>query len=56
MCISGVKIWVVKTKLQLNADKTESLLMGYAPGIDLPCLLCVGQSDIHFPVQLVTLV
>ena len=34
----------------------QSLLMGYAPGIDLPCSLLVGQSDIHFPVLLVTLV
>ena len=38
-CISDVKLWV---------DKTEILLMGCAPGIDLPSSLCVGQSDIPF--------
>ena len=26
----------------------EILLIGYAPGIDLPSSLCVGQSDIPF--------
>ena len=29
-------------------DKTEILLMGSAPGIDLPSSLCVGHSDIPF--------
>ena len=27
-------------------DKTEILLIGSAPGIDLPFSLCVGHSDI----------
>ena len=29
-------------------DKTEILLIGSAPGIDLPSSLCVGHSDIPF--------
>ena len=40
--------WVVQTKLQLNDDKTEILLIGYVPGIDLPSSVRVGQSDISF--------
>ena len=46
--ISGVEVWVVQNKLQLNDDKTEILLTGSAPGIDLPSSLCVGQSGIPF--------
>ena len=30
-------------------DKTEILLIGSAPGIDLPSSICVGHSDISFP-------
>ena len=29
-------------------DQTEILLIGSAPGIDLPSSLCVGHSDIPF--------
>ena len=29
-------------------DKTEMLLIGFAPGIDLPSSLCVGHSDLPF--------
>ena len=47
-CISDVKVWVVQNKLQLNDDKTVSLLIGSAPEIDLPSSLCVGQMDIPF--------
>ncbi|WP_419634815.1 RNA-directed DNA polymerase, partial [Thiolapillus sp.] len=47
-CISDVKVWVVQNKLQLNDDKTEILLIGSAPGIDLPSSVRVGQSDISF--------
>ena len=47
-CISDVKVWVVQNKLQLNEDKTEILLIGSAPGIDLPFSICVGHSDIPF--------
>ena len=47
-CVSDVKVWVVQNKLQLNDDKTEILLIGSAPGIDLPSSLCVGHSDIPF--------
>ena len=35
-CISDVNVWVVQNKLQLNDDKIEILLIGSAPGIDLP--------------------
>ena len=35
-CVSDVKVWVVQNKLQLNDDKTEILLTGSTPGIDLP--------------------
>ena len=45
-CISDVKVWVVQNKLQLNDDKTESLMTGFAPGINLPSSVCVGHSDI----------
>ena len=41
-------MWVVQNKLQVNDDKTELLLIGSAPGIDLPSSLCVGHSDIPF--------
>ena len=47
-CISDVKVWVVQNKLQLNDDKTEILLIGSAPGIDLPSSVRVGRSDISF--------
>ena len=47
-CISDVKVWGVQNKLHLNDDKTEILLTGFAPGIDLPSSLCVGHSDIPF--------
>ena len=47
-CVSDVKVWVVQNKLQLNEDKTEILLIGSAPGIDLSSSLCVCQSDIPF--------
>ena len=43
-----MKVWVVQNKLQLNDVKTEILLIGSAPGIDLPSSLCVGPSDIPF--------
>ena len=38
-CVTDVKVWVVQNKLQLNDDKTEILLIGSAPGIDLPSSL-----------------
>ena len=41
-CISDVKVWVVQNKLQLNDDKKEILLIGSAPGIDLPSSVRVG--------------
>ena len=41
-CISDVKIWVVQNELQLSDDKIEILLMGSAPGIDLPSSVRVG--------------
>ena len=47
-CISDVKVWVVQNKLQLNDDKTEILLIGSAPEIDLPSSVHVGRSDISF--------
>ena len=47
-CISDVKVWVVQNKLQLNDDKTEIVLMGSAPGIDLLSSVRVGQSGISF--------
>ena len=31
-----------------SKDNTEILLIGSAPGIDLPSSLCVGHSDIPF--------
>ena len=43
-----MKVWVVQNKFQVNDDKTELLLTGSAPGIDLPSSLCVGHSDIPF--------
>ena len=45
-CISDLKVWVVQNKLQLNDDKIEILLIGSAPGINLPSSIHVGQSDI----------
>ena len=42
------KVWVVQNKLQLNDGKIEILLIGSAPGIDLPSSVRVGQSDISF--------
>ena len=45
-CILDVKVWVVQNKLQLNDDKTEILLIGSAPEIDLPSSVHMGQSDI----------
>ena len=45
-CISDVNVLVVQNKLQLNDNKTEILLIGSAPGIDLPSSVRVGQSDI----------
>ena len=47
-CISDVKVWIVQNKLQLNDDKTEILLIGSAPGINLPSSVRVGLSDISF--------
>ena len=47
-CISDVKVWVVQNKFQLNDDKTEILLNGSAPRIDLPSSVSVGQSGISF--------
>ena len=46
-CISDVKVWVVQNKLPLNDDKTGILLIGSAPGINLPSSVRVGQSDIY---------
>ena len=43
-----MKVWVVQNKLQKNDDKVEILLIGSAPGIDLPSSVRVGQSDISF--------
>ena len=48
-CISDVKARVVQNKLQLNDEKTDSLI-GSAPGIVLPSSLYVGQSDIPFSI------
>ena len=45
-CISDVKVRVVRNKLQLNEDKTEILLTGSAPGIDLPSSLRVDRRDV----------
>ena len=39
---------IVHNKLQLNDDKTEILLVGSAPGTDLPSSVRVSQSDISF--------
>ena len=39
---------LAQNKLQLNDDKTEIILIGSAPGTDLPSSLCVGPSDIPF--------
>ena len=36
------------SELHLYVDKTEILLIGSVPGIDLPSSLYVGQSDIPF--------
>ena len=47
-CISDAKIWVVQNKLRLNDDKTDILLIGSVPGIDLPSAVRAGQSDISF--------
>ena len=47
-CVSHVKVWVVQNTLQLNDNKTEILLIGFAPGMDLPSSLCVCYSDIPF--------
>ena len=47
-CILDVKVWVVQNKLQLNDDKTLILLIGSAPGNDLPSSVRVGRSDISF--------
>ena len=47
-CVSDVKVWVVQNTLQLNDNKTEILLIGFAPGMDLPSSLCVCYSDIPF--------
>ena len=47
-CISDMKVLVVQNKLQLNDDKTEILLIGSAPEIDLPSSVRVGHSDISF--------
>jgi len=43
-----MKVRVVQNKRQLNDDKTEILLTGSTPGIDLPSSVCVGHSDIPF--------
>ena len=43
-----MKVWVVQNKLKLNDDKAEILLIGSAPGIDLPSSPCGDQSDIPF--------
>ena len=43
-----MKVLVVQNKLQLNDDNTEILLIGSAPGIDLPFSVRVGQSDMSF--------
>ena len=47
-CISNVKGWVVHIELRLNNDKMEHLLICSVPGIDLPSLLRVEQSNIPF--------
>ena len=43
-----MKVWVVQNKLQLNDDKREILLIGSAPGIDLPSSVHMDQSYIPF--------
>ena len=40
-----MKVWVVQN---LYVDKTEILLIGSLPRIDLPSSLYVGQSDVPF--------
>ena len=46
--ISDMKVGVVQNKLQLNDDKIEILLIGFATGTDLPSSIHVDQSDISF--------
>ena len=53
-CISDVTVWVVYNKLQLNDDRTEIFLLGFAPGIDLPSSLWWVRVTSNFPVQPVT--
>ena len=43
-CISNIKVWVVQNKQTTK----QILLIGSAPGIALPSLLCVGHSDFPF--------
>ena len=43
-----VVVVVLQNRLRLNEDETDTFLMGFAPGIDLPSSLRVGQSNIPF--------
>ena len=43
-----VVVVVLQNRLHLNEDETDTFLMGFAPGIDLPSSLRVGQSNIPF--------
>jgi retron-type reverse transcriptase len=47
-CISDVKQWMTQNKLQLNASKTEALLVGGRGESDQALTLTLAQCDIHF--------
>ena len=55
-CISDVKVWVAENKLQLNDNKTEILLIGSPPEIDLLFQYQWITVTSHFQMQLITLV
>ena len=47
-CVSDVEKWTTHNKIHLNKDKTEALLFGPSKSSDLPDVLRIDQSDIHF--------
>ena len=48
-CISDIKDWMTENKLQLNADKTETMLFNSSKLKHPPAPLLISQAAISFP-------
>ena len=47
-CLSGIKDWMTENKLQLNADKTETMLFNFSKLMHPPAPLSISQATLFF--------